>query len=106
MDEQLEQAQGLLAAGDVPGLILQLRAAGERLPLSGMARLLAGAARLAVWPLALALERVPDSIPALSEFVSTLEHDGQHARVLTVLEEHEAVMVWKRRFYYVYNALM
>jgi len=26
--------------------------------------------------------------------------------VLTVLEEHEAVMGWKHRFYYVYNALM
>jgi len=26
--------------------------------------------------------------------------------VLTVLEEHEAVMQWEHRFYYVYNALM
>ena len=149
MDEELEQAQGLLAAGDVPGLIRHLRAAGETLPLGEMARLLAEAARLegfddlaraaavvggvrdgfraqdaqalydlgyacaergiaglAVRPLALALELVPDSVPVLSEFVSALEQDGQHARVLTVLEEHEAVMQWEHRFYYVYNALM
>jgi hypothetical protein len=127
VDEELEQAQGLLAAGDVPGLIRHLRAAGETLPLGEMARLLAGAARLAgfddlaraaaavggvrdgfraqdaqalydlgcactgrgvpglaVRPLALALELVPDSVPALGEFVSALEHDGQHARVLTM----------------------
>jgi hypothetical protein len=42
VDEELEQAQGLLAAGDVPGLIRHLRAAGERLPLGEMARLPAG----------------------------------------------------------------
>jgi hypothetical protein len=149
VDEELEQAQDLLAAGDVPGLIGHLRAADETLPLSEIARLLAGASRLAgfddlaraaaavgsvrdgfraqdaqalydlgyactergvpelaVRPLALALELVPDSVPALSEFVSALEQDGQHARVLTVLEEHEAVMRWEHRFYYVYNALM
>ena len=47
MDKELEQAQGLLAAGDVPGLIQHLRAAGETLPLEEMARSLAGAARLA-----------------------------------------------------------
>jgi hypothetical protein len=141
VDEELEHAQGLLAAGDVPGLIRHLRAAGERLPLGETARFLAGAARLAgfddlaraaaavgsvrdgfraqdaqalydlgyacaergvpglaVGPLALALELVPDSVPALSEFVSSLEQDGQHARVRTVLEEHEAVMQWEHRF--------
>jgi hypothetical protein len=47
VDEELEQAQGLLAAGDVPGLIRHLRTDGETLPLGEMARLLAGAARLA-----------------------------------------------------------
>jgi hypothetical protein len=65
-----------------------------------------GVPELAVRPLALALELVPDSVPALSEFVSALGQDGQHARVLTVLEEHEAVMGWEHRFSYVYNALM
>jgi hypothetical protein len=41
VDEELEQAQDLLAAGDVPGLIGHLRAADETLPLSEIARLLA-----------------------------------------------------------------
>jgi hypothetical protein len=47
-----------------------------------------GVPGLAVRPLALALELVPDSVPALGELVSALEQDAQHARVLTVLEEH------------------
>jgi hypothetical protein len=37
-----------------------------------------GVPELAVRPLALALELVPDSVPALSEFVSALEHDAEH----------------------------
>jgi len=45
--EELERAQGLLASGDVPGLLRHLRAHGEALPLGEVARLVAGAARLA-----------------------------------------------------------
>lgn len=40
-------AQGLLASGDVPGLLRHLRAHGEALPLGEVARLVTGAARLA-----------------------------------------------------------
>jgi hypothetical protein len=43
----LEKAQGLLASGDVPGLLRHLRGHGEALPLGEVARLVAGAARLA-----------------------------------------------------------
>lgn len=46
VDEELEQAEVLPAAGDVSGLIRLLRATGETLPLGEIARLLAGAARL------------------------------------------------------------
>jgi hypothetical protein len=44
----------------------------------------------------------------LSELVTALEQDGQHARAVAVLEEHESVMQrqWLPRFQYVYNALM
>jgi hypothetical protein len=42
----------------------------------------------------------------LSELVTALEHDGQHARAVAVLEEHGSVMQWLHRFQYVYNALM
>jgi hypothetical protein len=45
--EQLETAQGLLASGDIQGLLRYLRTDGEALPLSEVARLMAGAARLA-----------------------------------------------------------
>jgi hypothetical protein len=57
-------------------------------------------------PLARALELAPDAAPVLSELVAALEHDGQHARAVVVLEEHESVMQWLHRFQYVYNALM
>jgi hypothetical protein len=147
--EELENAQGLLASGDVPGLLRHLRWHGEALPLGEVARLVAGAARLAgfddlaqaaaaaaeggdgsspqdaralydfgyacvergagylaVRPLARALELAPDAAPVLGELVAALEHDGQHARAVAVLEEHESVMGWLNRFQYVYNALM
>ena len=147
--EELEKAQGLLASGDIPGLLRHLRAHGEALPLGEVARLVAGAARLtefddlaqaaaavaeggdgsgthdagalydfgyacmergaahlAVRPLARALELAPDAAPVLGELIAALEHDGQHARALAVLEEHESVMGWLNRFQYVYNALM
>ena len=42
MTEELEKAQGLLASGDIPGLLLHLRADGETLPLGEVARLVAG----------------------------------------------------------------
>jgi len=45
--EDLEKAQGLLASGDISGLLRHLRAHGEALPLGEVARLVAGAARLA-----------------------------------------------------------
>ena len=45
--EELAAAQGLLASGDIPGLLLHLRADGEALPLGEVARLVAAAARLA-----------------------------------------------------------
>jgi hypothetical protein len=145
--EELQTAQGLLASGDLPGLLLYLRTDGEALPLGEVARLVAGAARLAefddlaqaaaaaaeggdgaedaralydfgyaclergaahlaVRPLARALELAPDAGPVLSELVAALEQDGQHARAVAVLEEHEPVLGWLHRFQYVYNALM
>jgi tetratricopeptide (TPR) repeat protein len=147
--EELERARGLLAAGDISGLLRHLRAHGEALPLGEVARLVAGAAQLAgfadlaqaaaavaegedgsgpedaralyefgyaciergigylaVRPLARALELAPDAAPVLSELITALEHDGQHARAVAVLEEHESVMQWLHRFQYVYNALM
>jgi hypothetical protein len=147
--EELERAQGLLASGDISGLLRHLRAHGEALPLAEVARLVGGAARLAefadlaqaaaavaeggddsgtedaralydfgyacierginylaVRPLVRALELAPDAVPVLSELVAALEHDGQHARAVAVLEEHESAMQWVHRFQYVYNALM
>src|SRR5580698_9662120 len=135
--EELEKAQGLLASGDIPGLLQYLRADGEALPLGEVARLVAGAARLAgfddlaqaaaavagggdgsgpqdaralydfgyacvergigylaVRPLARALELAPDAAPVLGELVAALERDGQHARAVAVLKEHEPVMGW------------
>jgi hypothetical protein len=65
-----------------------------------------GIGHLAVRPLARALELAPDAAPVLSELVAALEQDGQHARAVAVLEEHEPVMQWPHRFQYVYNALM
>src|SRR6266568_2091383 len=44
---EFEKAQGLLASGDLPGLLRYLRADGEALPLGEVTRLVAGAARLA-----------------------------------------------------------
>jgi hypothetical protein len=149
--DELEKAQGLLASGDVPGLLRLLRAQGETLPLEQVAQLVEGAAQaagfddlqqaaaalaalhadtsppgdalaalwrfgyaclehgagyLAVRPLARALELAPDASPVLGELVSALEADGQHARAVTVLEDHEPAMTWTNRFQYVYNALM
>ena len=147
--EELEKAGGLLASGDISGLLRHLRAHGEALPLGEVARLVAGAARLAgfddlarasaavaeggdgsgtedaralyefgyaciergvsylaVRPLARVLELAPDAAPALSELVAALQHDGQHARAVAVLEEHESLMRWPHRSQYVYNALM
>ncbi len=141
--------QGLLASGDISGLLRYLHARGGALPLGEVARLVAEAARLAgfddlaqaaaavagggdgsslrdarvlydfgyaclergagylaVRPLARALDLAPQSAPVLSEFVTALEQDGQHARAVAVLEEHEPVMGWVHRFQYVYNALM
>lgn len=143
------EAQGLLASGDIPGLLRYLRADRGALPLGEVARLVAQAARLAgfddlaqaaataagdgdgpgprdarvlydfgyacldrgagylaVRPLARALDLAPQSAPVLSELVTALEQDGQHARALAVLEEHEPVMGWVHRFQYVYNAVM
>ena len=65
-----------------------------------------GVGYLAIRPLARALELAPDAAPVLSELVTALEQDGQHARAVAVLEEHEPVMGWQHRFQYVYNALM
>jgi hypothetical protein len=148
MSEQLEQAQDLLASGDVAGLLRLLRAGGGELPLGQVVQLVAGAAQiagfddlaqaaaavtggdcsgtreaqalydfgfaclergagyLAVRPLALALELAPGSAPVLSELVTALESDGQHARAVGVLEKHEPGLQWLHRFQYVYNALM
>jgi len=47
MTEELEQARGLLKAGDIPGLLRHLRGAGEALPLGELAGLVAEAARRA-----------------------------------------------------------
>jgi tetratricopeptide (TPR) repeat protein len=47
VSEELEKAQSLLDSGDIPGLLLHLRGHGEALPVGEMARLVAGAARLA-----------------------------------------------------------
>ena len=51
-----------------------------------------GVGYLAVRPLARALELATDAAPVLSELVAALEQDGQHARAVAVLEEHESVM--------------
>jgi hypothetical protein len=42
--EELETARGLLASGDVPGLMRYLRAEGDALPLGEVARLVAAGA--------------------------------------------------------------
>lgn len=47
MAKELEKAQGLLASGDVSGLLRLLRADGGALPLGEVVRLAAEAARLA-----------------------------------------------------------
>jgi hypothetical protein len=145
----LRRRRACWSLGDIPGLLRYLRGHDGALPLAEVARLVAGAARLAgfddlalaaaaaandedgcgaqdarvlydfgfaclerragylaVRPLALALELTPDAAPVLSELVTALEHDGQHARAVAVLEEHEPMMQWPHRFQYVYNALM
>jgi hypothetical protein len=135
----------MLASGDIPGLLRYLRAGGEARPLDEVARLVAGAARLAgfgdleraaaavaghpgaddslalcnfgcactergtgylaVRPLTRALELAPGAGPALSELAAALEQDRQHARAVTVLEQHEAATGWHHRFQYACNAL-
>ena len=72
----------------------------------GYACLERGAGYLAVRPLTRALDLAPDAAPVLSELITALEQDGQHARAVAVLEEHESAMGWLHRFQYVYNALM
>ena len=72
----------------------------------GYACLERGAGDLAVRPLARALDLAPDAALVLSQLVTALEHDGQHARAVAVLEEHQSAMSWLHRFQYVYNALM
>lgn len=147
--EELENPQSLLASGDIPGLLRQLRFHGDEMPLGEVAGLVAGVARLAgfddlaqaataaaergdssgsqdvralydfgyacvgrgasylaVRPLARALEVAPADALVLGELVAALENEGQHARAVAVLEEHESVMLWTHRFLYVYNALM
>ena len=44
---ELEKAQGLLASGDISGLLRYLRADGEALPLGEVARLVAAVAAMA-----------------------------------------------------------
>lgn len=61
---------------------------------------------LAVRPLERALELAPGTPAVLGELVDALEQDGQHARAVAVLEEHEPVTVWMHRFQYACNALM
>lgn len=65
-----------------------------------------GVGYLAIRPLARALELLPGAAPVLGELVTALEQDGQHARAVALLEDHEPVMEWQHRFQYVYNALM
>jgi hypothetical protein len=143
------EARGLLAAGDVPGLLRYLRGDGVLLPLEAVAALVAGVGRLvgcddlvwtaaavaeggdgsgaedvkalydfgcecagyeigylAVGPLARALVLAPDAPQVLGELVAALEQDGQHARAVSVLEEHASVTGWVHRCQYVCNALM
>jgi hypothetical protein len=71
----------------------------------GYARFDRGASYLRVRPLARTLELAPDAGPVLGELVAALEADGQHARAVAVLEEHEPALGWLHRFQYVYNAL-
>jgi hypothetical protein len=72
----------------------------------GFACLERGAGYLAIRPLARALDLAPGSARVLSELITALEGDGQHARAVAVLEEHEPVLQWEHRFQYVCNALM
>ena len=59
---ELEEAQGLLASGDISGLLRLLRVQGEALPLGEVARLVGEAARLAGFDdLARAAAAVADS---------------------------------------------
>ena len=100
--DDLEQAAAAVAGGgDGPGTTDVGALYGF-----GYACMERGIAHLAVRPLARALELAPDAAPVLSELVTALESNGQHARAVAVLEEHEPVMGWLHRFQYVYNALM
>ena len=141
--EGMGKAQGLLASGDLGGLLRYLRTDGDALPLEAVAALVAEAGRLAgfddlaraaaavagggggsgagdpvallvfgcaclergvgyltIRPLARALVLAPDAGPVLSELVTALEQEGQHARADAVLEDHERIveMRWQHRF--------
>ena len=98
----LEQAAALVACG-VGGSVGDELAA---LWAFGYACLEHRADYLAIRPLARALELVPDAAPVLGELVTALEGDGQHARAVAVLEDHEPAMEWQHWWQYVYNALM
>jgi hypothetical protein len=103
--EGLREAEGLLAAGDIPGLFRLLRAGGEALPLAQVARLVAGAAQLArfddlvqaaamvagdgngsgpqdalaLYNFGYACTEQGASYLAVRPLVAALEQDGQHA---------------------------
>jgi tetratricopeptide (TPR) repeat protein len=99
--DDLVQAAAAVAGGDCSGT-----REAQALYGFGFACLDRGVGYLAIRPLARALELAPGSAPVLSELVTALEGDGQYARAVAVLEEHEPVLQWTHRFQYVYNALM
>lgn len=99
--DDLAQAASAVVGGDCSGT-----REAQVLYGFGFACLERGAGYLAIRPLALALDLAPGSAAVLSELVTALEGDGQHARAVAVLEEHEPVLQWTHRFQYVYNALM
>jgi hypothetical protein len=131
--EELEKARDLLASGDISGLLRHLRAHGEALPLGEVARLVAGAARLAGFDdLAQAAAAVAEGgdgagtedARALYNFGCACIERGVGylavrplARVLELAPDAapalselvaalESVMRWPHRCQYVYNALM
>ncbi len=103
--DDLAQAAAAVAAGGFgPGAGDEVAA----LFLFGYSCMEHGIGYLAIRPLARALELAPGYGPVLSELVSALEQQGQHARAVAVLEDHERVaeLGWQHRFLYVYNAIM
>jgi hypothetical protein len=103
-DDLAQAAAAMAYGGDGPGTGDAVAA----LFLFGYACMEHGVGYLAIRPLARALELAPDSGPILSEPVTALEKEGQHARAVTLLEDHEPLVElgWQHRFQYVYNALM